>query len=49
MKQKYCFRVYLGYDEHITYISAESRKEAEKELKEEYWPDIIDYKFLGIE
>lgn len=49
MKQTYCFRVYIGYDEHLAYIYAESKKEAAKQLEEEYWPDVIDYKFLGIE
>lgn len=51
MENKYCFKVYsCGEDcDYITYISANSRKEAEKKLKEEYWPETIDYKFLGIE
>lgn len=46
----YCFRTYIGgsLDEHIDYIEAESKKEAIKQLELDYWPDVIDYKFLGI-
>lgn len=48
-KNTYCFRVYIGIDEHMSYIDAYSLKEAKKELEKEWWPDVIDYKFLGIE
>lgn len=47
--ETYCFRVYVGIDEHLSYIEATSLKEAKKELEKEWFPDAIDYKFLGKE
>lgn len=44
---KYVFVTYFfGDSEHYDYIEADSRYEAEETLKEMYWPDLIDYKYL---